>query len=156
MDKQSVQLGKGYTIEDLKPGDRFVTNRRTITESDLIAFISTTGMLETIFIDTTKQGAMPGRPIPGTLTHCFIEGMILQTLFQGTGLALLETRIEPRSPVCVGDSIHGEIVITKVQKSTKPGRGVVTSNVLVVNQRGGLVMSYEAVRLIASNEGSDS
>ncbi len=61
-------LGLGYYWQDLNAGQRFQTFRRTITETDLVNFISTTGMLETIFIDTTyASGAIKGRPVPARL-----------------------------------------------------------------------------------------
>ena len=35
---------------------------------------------------------MRGRPVPGALTYTFIEGFILQSMIQGTGLAMLAHR----------------------------------------------------------------
>lgn len=61
-----AQLGQGYYWQDLAVGQRFHTFRRTVTETDIVNFISVTGMLETIFIDATyAHGAIPGRPAPG-------------------------------------------------------------------------------------------
>ena len=59
----------------------------------MIGFINVTGMLEAIFIDASYEGAaMSGRAVPGALTYTLIEGFILQTMIQGTGLAMLELR----------------------------------------------------------------
>ncbi len=44
-------LGRDFYWQDCAPGQRFKTCRRTITETDLVNFISATGMLEAIFID---------------------------------------------------------------------------------------------------------
>ncbi|WP_164124510.1 MaoC family dehydratase, partial [Stenotrophomonas maltophilia] len=69
----------------------FKTFRRTITETDLVNFIGVTGMVEAIFIDADyEHGAIRGRPVPAALTYAIIEGFILQTMIQGTGLAMLE------------------------------------------------------------------
>ena len=77
-------LGAGYTWQELSVGQRFRTFRRTITETDIINFISVTGMLETIFIDGTfEHGAMKGRPAPGGLTYGLIEGLLMQGMVQG-------------------------------------------------------------------------
>jgi hypothetical protein len=35
-------VGRGFAFEDLKPGFRFRTHRRTILEADLAAFINLT------------------------------------------------------------------------------------------------------------------
>ena len=84
-------LGAGYIWQELAVGQRFRTFRRTITETDIVNFISVTGMLETIFIDTTfSHGAMKGRPVPGGFTDGLIEGLLMQGMVQGTGLARLE------------------------------------------------------------------
>ena len=85
------RLGQGFYWQDIAIGNKFQTFRRTITETDLVNFISVTGMLEAIFIDAHYEGAaMAGRPVPAALTYSMIEGMLLQTMIQGTGLAMLE------------------------------------------------------------------
>ena len=89
--QQPALLGQGFVWQDLSVGQRFRTFRRTITETDLVNFISCTGMLEAIFIEKGYAGgAIEGRPVPGALTYTLIEGFILQTMIQGTGLAMLE------------------------------------------------------------------
>ncbi len=85
-------LGLGFTWEQLSPGQRFRTLNRTITETDLVMFTGVTGMLEAIFIDGTfaaEQGAIKGRFVPAALTYSLIEGLLCQTMIQGTGLAML-------------------------------------------------------------------
>jgi 3-hydroxybutyryl-CoA dehydratase len=146
----SILLGQGYYWQDIRAGQRFRTFRRTITESDLIGFLNVTGMLEAIFIDADfEHGAMRGRPVPAALTTGLIEGMIFQTMIQGTGLALLEMALKTHLPVEVGDRIHGIIEVREVKPTTKGNRAVVTSQVDVNNQRGELVVSYSAKRLLA-------
>lgn len=149
MSKDAMQLGQGRYWQEVAPGDRFRTRNRTLTEADLVAFVGATGMLETIFVDTTFAGAMPGRPVPAILTHAIIEGMQLQTLLQHTALALLELTLTTRAPVQVGDTIHGEIEILQVRATSKGDRGVIASRNNVVNQAGATVLTYDAVRLVA-------
>lgn len=146
------RLGQGYYWQDLAEGMRFETFRRTITEADLVAFTSVTGMLESIFIDATfEEGAMRGRPVPGALTYTLIEGFLLQSMTQGTGLALLEVHQKLLLPVMVGDTIHAQVEVTSVRPTSRSGRGVVASRIDVFNQRGEQVMTYTATRLIAGN-----
>ncbi len=146
----SILLGQGYYWQDIRAGQRFRTLRRTITESDLIGFLNVTGMLEAIFIDADfEHGAMRGRPVPAALTTGLIEGMIFQTMIQGTGLALLEMALKTHLPVEVGDRIHAIIEVGEVKPTSKGNRAVVTSQVDVNNQRGELVVSYSAKRLLA-------
>ena len=144
-----VSLGVGYTWEELGRGDRFTTLRRTVTEADLVSFISGTGMLEAIFIDASFDGAISGRAVPGALTISLIEGMQFQTLIQRTGLAMLEMSMTAHAPVRVGDTISGLIEIVEVKPTSKRNRGIVTSRVEISNQRGETVMTYEVKRLVA-------
>jgi len=149
-DVSMKRLGQGFYWEELELGQRFDTFRRTITETDLVAFTAVTGMLEAIFIDATFEGgAINGRPVPGALTYTLIEGFILQTMIQGTGLAMLELEQKILAPVVVGDTISAEVEVTEIKPTSRSGRAVVTSKIQVFNQRRVLVMTYTAKRLLA-------
>ena len=98
-------LGLGFTWEELSPGQRFRTLNRTITETDLVLFTGVTGMLETIFTDRTfaaEKGAIQGQFVPAALTYSLIEGLLCQSMIQGTGLAMLELNKRILAPVRVG------------------------------------------------------
>ena len=145
-------LGRGYYWQDLRVGQRFRTFRRTVTETDLVNFISVTGMLEAIFIDAHyEHAAIAGRPVPGALTYALIEGFILQTMIQGTGLAMLELTQKIHGPVVVNDTIEAIVEVTEIRPTSKGGRAVVTSSVEVTNQRNERVMTYTAKRLLAGH-----
>ncbi|MDO5679104.1 MAG: acyl dehydratase [Pelistega sp.] len=145
-------LGLGFYWQDLKEGQVFQTIRRTITETDIVNLISCTGMLEVIFIDTTYDGAIQGRPAPGALTYGIIEGILMQTMVQGTGLALLEVHKKMLAPVVAGDTVWAEVTITGVKPTSKKNRAVVSSHVDVKNQRGEVVISYDVKRMLAGRD----
>jgi 3-hydroxybutyryl-CoA dehydratase len=150
VDTTLPQLGKGFVWQELTIGQRMRTFRRTVTETDLVNFISVTGMLEAIFIEEGYEGgAIKGRPVPAALTYSLIEGFILQTMIQGTGLAMLELEQKILAPVMVGDSIEAAIEVTDIKPTSKSGRAVVTSRIDVFNQKGVQVMTYDAKRLLA-------
>ncbi|SDP14136.1 Acyl dehydratase [Ralstonia sp. 25mfcol4.1] len=150
---QPQRLGQGFYWQDIRDGQVFETFRRTVTETDLVNFISVTGMLEAIFIEEGYEaGAIKGRPVPAALTYALIEGFILQTMIQGTGLAMLELTQKIHGPVLVGDTIHARITVTGVRPTSKSGRAVVDSSIEVFNQRQALVMTYTARRLLAGRE----
>jgi len=84
----AAQLGQGYYWQDLTVGQRFQTFRRTVTETDIVNFISVTGMLETIFIDATySHGAIKGRPPPGAGRLCFLLLSMLGKFLVGVVVA---------------------------------------------------------------------
>jgi 3-hydroxybutyryl-CoA dehydratase len=143
-------LGQGFYWQDIQVGQRFQTFRRTVTEADLVNFIGVTGMLEAIFIDATPaQGGITGRPVPAALTYSLIEGFILQTMIQGTGLAMLELTQKVLGPVRVGDTIRATVEVTGIRPTSKGGRAIVDSLIDVYNQRDEQVMTYTARRMLA-------
>jgi len=145
-------LGLGMTWEQLSPGQRFRTLRRTITETDLVMFTGVTGMLEVIFTDQTfgaESGAIQGRFVPAALTYSLIEGLLCQSMIQGTGLALLELKKQVLAPVRIGDTVHAEVEVTSVRPTSKGNRGIVVSKIDIKNQKGEVVISYEATRMLA-------
>ena len=145
-------LGLGFTWEQLSPGQKFRTLNRTVTEADLMMFVGTTGMVEVIFTDHTfgaDKGAIQGRFVPAALTYSLIEGLLCQSMIQGTGLAMLELKKQVKAPVRVGDTIHAEIEVTSVRPTSKGNRGIVVSRIDVKNQNGEIVITYEATRMLA-------
>ena len=145
-------LGLGFTWEQLSPGQRFRTLNRTVTETDLVMFTGVTGMLETIFTDHTfgaEKGAIQGQFVPAALTYSLIEGLLCQSMIQGTGLAMLDLKKKVVAPVRIGDTVHGEIEVTSVRPTSKGNRGIVVSRIDVKNQHDAIVMTYEATRMLA-------
>ena len=153
-DTAKLPLGQGLYWQDLSAGQTFRTFRRTVTETDLVNFISVTGMLEQIFVDADHGGAMGGRPVPAALTQAFIEGMLMQTLLQGVGLALLEISTKAIAPVRVGDAIWASVEIAEVRPTSKGNRAVVTQAVTVLNQSGETVLTYVVKRMQAGRPGA--
>ena len=145
-------LGLGKTWEELSPGQKFRTLNRTITEADLMMFVGCTGMVEVIFTDVTfgaERGAIQGRFVPAALTYSLIEGLLCQSMIQGTGLAMLELKKQVLAPVRVGDTVHAEVEVTSVRPTSKGNRGIVVSRNDIKNQNGEVVISYEATRMLA-------
>ena len=149
-DNNIPRMGRGFVWQELAVGQQLRTFRRTVTETDLVNFISCTGMLEAIFIEAGFEGgAIRGRPVPAALTYTLIEGFILQSMIQGTGLAMLELHQKIEGPVLVGDTIGAVVEVTGIRPTSRGGRAVVSSRIDVYNQRDERVMTYEATRLLA-------
>lgn len=142
-------LGQGFFWQDLAPGQRFRTFRRTVTEADLIGFTGLTGMLEPLFLDATEAGKLGPRPVPAALTYCLIEGLVLRGMVHGTGLALLESHHRALAPVRVGDTVSAVVEVVGVKPTRTGNRAVVACDVSVSNQEGAIVMTYHVKRLLA-------
>ena len=145
-------VGIGFYWDDLTVGDQFRTLNRTITEPDIVNFIGVTGMVETMFTDLSfadHGGLIQGRVVPAACTYTMIEGLLCQSTMQTTGLALLEVEKKVLKPVFAGDTIHAEVEVTAVRPTSKGNRGIVTTQNNVLNQKGEMVITYRAVRMMA-------
>ena len=129
------------------------TDGRTVTEFDVMTFVTLTGYLEPLFIDEEyirEKSGFGERIAPGLLTTAFADALIAQTgVLHGTGMALLGIEgLKMKAPVKVGDTIRVEVEITGKRETSKPDRGVVTSRQIVRNQRGETVVEYTVSRMI--------
>jgi len=145
-------IGEGFHWDELTVGDSFRTFGRTITETDIVNFVSSVGMLESLFLDAeyrAAHAAIDGRPAPGALIYALAEGLVLNATAQGTGLAFLHMELNVEGPVMQGDTIHVEIEVTEVRPAKKNNRGLVRTRNRIVNQRGETVITYTPLRLMA-------
>ena len=141
-------VGRGYCFEDLKPGFRFRTHRRTIVEADVAAFINLTWLTEELFaVADDSARAIKGRPVPGALVYSFAEGLLLPTM-QDTGLAFLNCTLDVKGPTVVGDTLHVECEVIEHRLTSKGDRGLVRFTNKVLNQRGETVLEYNPLRML--------
>lgn len=145
-------IGEGFHWDELTVGDSFRTFGRTITETDIVNFVSSVGMLESLFLDAeyrAAHAAIDGRPAPAALIYALAEGLVLNATAQGTGLAFLHMELNVEGPVMQGDTIHVEIEVTEVRPAKKNNRGLVRTRNRIVNQRDETVITYTPLRLMA-------
>jgi len=136
-------------------GLRWRTGRRTVTEFDLMSFVSTCGFNESLFMDAEAAAELgfTGRLIPGALTMSLAEGMVISSgALTGTGMAFLGGNLETKAPVFVGDTLEVWVEVTAARMTSRGDRGVVTTRNEVRNQRGELVMVFTPSRMIKNLE----
>ena len=139
-----ILVGRGFTFDDLEPGFRFRTHRRTISEADRAAFTGLSWLTEELFaVDEENKP----RLVPGALVYSFAEGLLLPTM-QDTGLAFLNATLDVKGPTVVGDTIHVECEVVEQRLASKGERGLVRFANRVVNQRGETVLEYNPLRLL--------
>jgi acyl dehydratase len=141
-------VGRGFSFEDLKPGFRFRTHRRTIAEADVTAFVNLSWLTEELFTVEDDAGrAIKGRAVPAALVYSFAEGLLLPTM-QDTGLAFLNATLDVKAPTVVGDTIHVESEVIEHRLASSGERGLVRFANKVINQRGESVLEYNPLRLL--------
>jgi 3-hydroxybutyryl-CoA dehydratase len=144
-------------FEDLREGQRWISDSRTISQGEIREFADLTGDFTPIHIDEDYAATTPFR---GTIAH----GMLGMSLMAGLStqapkietLALLDISAwRFRAPIYVGDEIH---VVTEVVEKSDHGRrhGSVKWYRKLVNQRGetvqdGILTTLVCRRSIAKN-----
>lgn len=145
-------VGLGIHWEDLPVGRKFKTVGRTVTETDVVNFISCTGMLEVLFTNTEflrTESAIKGRVAPGALVYTFAEGLLTQSTMQGVGFAFLHMELDVKGPTFVGDTIHVECEVIECRESkNRPGMGLVRTRNVIRKQDGSAVMEYTPLRMV--------
>jgi acyl dehydratase len=151
-------VGLGLYFEDLPIGRTFKTIGRTVTESDIVNFVNTTGMVEVLFTNVEflkKESDIKGRVAPGALAYCIAEGLLVQSTMQHTGYAFLGMELKIEHPVFAGDTIHVECEVIEARRSrSRPGRGLVRTRNRVVKQDGTVALIYTPLRMVTCREGS--
>jgi acyl dehydratase len=152
-------LVRGQTFEEMAVGSIFRTAARTVTETDLVNFVTWGGFTEPLFWDAdhASGGGYTGRLVPGALIYCLGEGLVLQTnVLHGTGLAFMSMELSVKRPVYVGDTLHVIVEVTDARKASTGERGVVTTQNTVRNQHAEDVLVYTPVRLIRGRHYEES
>jgi acyl dehydratase len=148
---------RGLYWTEMAVGSTYSTASRTVTEVDLMRFVSM-GFTEPLFADASgaEAAGYRGRVVPGALTFSLAEGLLMQTnVIHGTGLAFLGTTLRVLAPVLIGDTICVAWEVTQARAASKGNRGIVTTRNLVRNSGGQIVMEYSPTRLVAGPPQSD-
>ena len=143
------ELMHGFYWDELQIGDSFSTQKRTITETDLVTFCNLNWFTEDLFVDLSNREALAisGRVVPGALVYSFAEGLIVPSI-QNTGLAFLETSMSVKGPTFVGDTMHVEVEVIELKSTSKPERGLIRTRNRVFNQKGIVTLEYNPLRLL--------
>jgi len=128
----------GLYFEEFLVGQKFTTEKRTITEADIMEFAKLTGDDNRIHTDPEFSKTTPfGRQIAhGLLGMSIALGLTWQTrLLDGTIIAFREVKEwKFVKPVFIGDTLYAELESMETKALPRIGAGSVTFNVEVKNQ----------------------
>jgi acyl dehydratase len=128
----------GMYFEDFTVGQRLDTQKRTVSEDDIMAFARLTGDDNRIHTDPEFSKTMPfGRQVAhGLLGLSIASGLAWQTgILDGTVLAFREVKEwKFVKPVFIGDSIYVEMQVLETKALPRIGGGAVTISLEIKNQ----------------------
>jgi acyl dehydratase len=128
----------GLYFEEFSVGQRLVTEKRTITENDILTFAALTGDDNRIHTDPEfSKSTIFGRQVAhGLLGLSMASGLAWQTgILDGTVLAFREVNEwKFVNPVFIGDTIYVEMEVRETKALPRIGGGSVTITLEVKNQ----------------------
>ncbi len=128
-------VGKFFDEFDL--GQEWTSPARTITEADLMMFAGISGDFNPLHTDEeyAKKTTFGGRIFHGPGVFAIATGLESRLgIKEGTAIAFLGMTWNLKGAVRIGDTIHVHQKVAQLRPTTKPGRGIVTFDVSVVNQ----------------------
>ncbi|AXS80408.1 MaoC family dehydratase [Dechloromonas sp. HYN0024] len=142
-------------LDDLTPGQTFVTPGFTLTEAEIIDFAWRYDP-QPFHLDTN---AAANSPYGGLIASGFQSLAICFRLFIQSGILADSSMGSPGidelrwlAPVRPGDTLHGEIEVLEVRPSkSKPDRGIARLRYQAINQRGEAVLSFIVNHLLRRN-----
>lgn len=138
--------------EDYASDWTLTTGRRTVTEFDILSFVTLVGMNEALFMDAeyiANDTPFGRRIAPGALVFSYAEGLVIQTgHLHGSAIAFLGAEMKMQGPVYLGDTIEVNVSLAERRETSKPDRGLVTTRNRVTNQSGEPVLEYLATRML--------
>ncbi|HMN81662.1 MAG TPA: MaoC/PaaZ C-terminal domain-containing protein [Burkholderiaceae bacterium] len=138
---------------DFEIGERLETCGRTVESGDVSLFAGLSGDFNPMHIDEVHASKAPfgTRIAHGLLTLAISSGQLNQLgVFEGTTLGFLGMDdVRFSNPVRFGDTVRTIARIVGARASAKPGRGVVSMKIEVVNQKDEIVLAYDQALLMS-------
>lgn len=140
-------------FEDLSVDRTFVSPGRTITEADLVNFAMISGDWHPIHTDAEYAKATPfgQRIVHGPFGVAIAIGLFGRlTGFEATAIALLDIRDwRFAAPIFVNDTVHLEMRIAGLRRTSRGDRGIVDRHMRLVRQDGATVQDGHMGLMIA-------
>ena len=144
----------GRYFEEFVVGEKIITEKRTITEADIMEFARLSGDVNRIHTDPEFSKTTPfGKQIAhGLLGMSIASGLAWQTgILDGTVIAFREVKEwKFVKPVFIGDTIYTELEIMETKAMPRIGCGSMTASIEVKNQNDEVCHRGTWVVLIAS------
>jgi acyl dehydratase len=139
-------------LDDLTPGQRFMSPGLTLTEAEIIDFAWRYDP-QPFHLDANAAAASP---YGGLIASGFQSLAICFRLFIQSGVLAESSMGSPGidelrwlAPVRPGDTLHSEIEVLEVRpSSSKPDRGIARLKYEAVNQHGDAVLSFIVIHLL--------
>ncbi|MBQ1712413.1 MAG: MaoC family dehydratase N-terminal domain-containing protein [Firmicutes bacterium] len=140
---------KGLYFEDYEIGKEYVTQNRTVTESDVARFASLSGDFNPLHTDDEfgKTTIFGTRIAHGALGLIISQGLLhLMNFGDGTVVRTSDMTVKYPAPLRIGATVRAILIPDEKLPGPEDGTGIVKQTVLLVNQDDAVVMeSHQTV-----------
>lgn len=140
---------EALSFDDVQVGDRWISQGRTITETDVVNFSGLTGDYNPLHVDHEYARGTPfGKPIAhGLLGMSLVAGLGSHSPAMRTAafVRIIEWRF--LKPLFIGDTVHVETEVVAMQANARR-RGLITWVRRLVNQDGDIVQEGTTETLV--------
>ena len=139
-----------FYYDDVEIDAELTTTSHVIAYEDILAFADITLDHHPLHTDeeyckTTRFG----RPIAHGLYGLALMEGLKSKMYERTSIASLGwDKIRFEAPLFPGDTVFVKVIFTDKRDSSKPGRGIVREEVLLINQTGSVVIRAEHTTLL--------
>ena len=135
-------MNERLSFDELNVNDHWVSQGRTITETDVVNFAGMTGDFDPLHVDHEFAAETPfGKPIAhGLLGLSLVAGLGSQSPGVKTVAFISIRRWEFSRPVYIGDTVHAKTSVAELYPSGRRSGRVVWRRELI-NQHGDIVQS---------------
>ena len=152
-------MSKIRYYEDVEVGEEFVSQTRTITETDVVNFAALSDDWSELHVSEAfaNKTAFGRRVAHGLLGLAITEGLKLRAgADEFAGIASLGWTWDFKNPIFFGDTIHVKWWLREKRRTKKPGRGIFFMNLQLINQRGEVVQEGEHRLMVETRQISES
>ena len=142
-------MGITKYFEEFELNEKRSTGGRTVTETDIVIHAGQSGDFFPHHMDEEwcKTQPFKKRIAHGTLIFTIAVGLTAHVINE-VAMTYGYDRLRFIKPVFIGDTIKATVTISNIKEHKKPGFGLVTELVEVINQHGEVVMICEHVLLV--------
>lgn len=152
MNPRTEPLAESLFLEDIVVGEEWLTPAHTVTAAGIAAFAALTLDHHPLHEDADycRSRGFPGVIAHGLFGLALMEGLKTHLrLYETTSVASLGwDKVRFTAPILAGDAVRLHMRFAAARSTSRPGRGVVTEALRLVNQRDETVIEAEHASLI--------
>jgi acyl dehydratase len=142
-------------FEDIEVGEEYESPGRTVTETDIVLFAGVSGDYNVLHTDAEfmKTSIFGERIAHGLLGLAIQSGLLTRATRPYATLAFVGLRWKFKGPIKIGDTIRVRARVAAKRELSKPGRGLITLERAVLNQRDEVVQEGETDLMVERRPG---